>query len=333
MKKRYLLLAVSLLLLGVLWWKTGWRELWDVCRSSHGGWLAATLLMFVPQTLLSGWRWAWMVRAYQPLSGWQATELVLASSTLNVVLPSKMGDVLKGMFLRRDLPGGDATIGLMLAFFEKGLDTAALAAVMIAATIVAPPTQALGWFLVTCGGAGVGAFLVLLTRPAAAFIAKAARVDCGPKLVAKLLHKFGAAGDVILQLRSQPRRFALVLVSAVALWLLHLAQFSFALWAAGGTADTALLWSRVPMAIFVGLLPVSFAGVGTRDAAMLYLLGPRTGEGVALALGFFATLRYVVVALAGLPFILRLPLARALLGTRRNEANRWRLDRRYPGTT
>ena len=87
--------------------------------------------------------------------------------------------------------------------------------------------------------------------------------------------------------------------------MLHLAQFSFALRAAGGAADMALLWSRMPMAIFVGLLPVTFAGVGTRDAAMLYFLGPTTGMGVALALGIFATIRYVLIALCGLPFILR----------------------------
>ncbi len=60
------------------------------------------------------------------------------------------------------------------------------------------------------------------------------------------------------------------------------------------------------MAIFIGLLPVTFAGVGTRDAAMLYFLGPATGKGVALALGVFATLRYVLAGLAGLPFIVRL---------------------------
>jgi uncharacterized membrane protein YbhN (UPF0104 family) len=57
------------------------------------------------------------------------------------------------------------------------------------------------------------------------------------------------------------------------------------------------------MAIFVGLLPVTFAGVGTRDAAMAYFLAGPAGEGPALALGAFATVRYLVPALAGLPFL------------------------------
>jgi glycosyltransferase 2 family protein len=116
---------------------------------------------------------------------------------------------------------------------------------------------------------------------------------------------------VILRLRENRGRFAAILASAAILWVLHLAQFSLALRAASGSADTALLWSRVPMAIFIGLLPITFAGVGTRDAAMVYFLAATTGEGVAMALGVFATLRYVLVALAGLPFMLRLPIDRA----------------------
>jgi hypothetical protein len=109
-------------------------------------------------------------------------------------------------------------------------------------------------------------------------------------------------------MRSRPQVLATILASTLLLWGLHLFQFSLALRATGGTADTTLLWSRVPMAILIGLLPVTFAGIGTRDAAILYFLGPITGNGVALGLGVFATLRYVVVAVAGLPFIVRLPV-------------------------
>ena len=54
---------------------------------------------------------------------------------------------------------------------------------------------------------------------------------------------------------------------------------------------------------------MTFAGVGTRDAALVYFLAPSIGDGPALALGVFATLRYVVMAIAGLPFVARLPVA------------------------
>jgi len=304
-KKRFALLGLGVLILGLLWWGTGWRELWAVCRQLDPVWLAMALAMFVPQTLLSGARWSWIVGTYQPLGLVRATQLVLVSSALNVVLPSKLGDVTKGAFLHSDLPGGDTVTKITLALFEKGLDTAALALLMLGATVFAPPIEPLGWLLVACAAGGLLVFLALLSRPVAARLTQVEQT-ARMGFLGKLIRVTGRVAGVLLHLRTDPRRLATIVISAMLLWSLHLLQFSFALKAAGGTINTALLWSRVPMAIFIGLLPVTFAGVGTRDAAMLYFLGPATGKGVALALGVFATLRYVLAALAGLPFIVQL---------------------------
>jgi glycosyltransferase 2 family protein len=306
-KKRFLLLGFTLLILFLLWWRTGWVELWSVCRQLDFTWFVAALAMFVPQTLLSGARWSWIVRTYQPLGFWQATEFVLAGNALNIVLPSKLGDVAKGAFLRADLPGGDAATGLTLGLIEKGLDTAGLVTFMLAAAALAPPVEPLGWLLAVCGAGGILLFVALLSRPVAGRLASATHASHTISL-RRSISIVGRAAAVVLHLRDRPRVLAAIVATTLFLWLLHLVQFSLVLRATGGTADTALLWSRVPMAILIGLLPVTFAGIGTRDAAMLYFLAPITGNGVALALGIFATLRYIVVATAGLPLIVRLPV-------------------------
>ena len=106
MKKRLVLLGGALLILVLLWRRAGWNEIRAVCRQLDPIWFAVALAMFIPQTLLSGARWSWIVSAYQPLGFWRSTELVLASSALNVVLPSKLGDVAKGAFLRPISPVG-----------------------------------------------------------------------------------------------------------------------------------------------------------------------------------------------------------------------------------
>lgn len=305
MKKRLLLLGFTMLVLFLLWWRTGWVELWSVCRQLDATWFMAALAMFVPQILLSGARWSWIVSTYQPLGFWQATEFVLAGNALNMILPSKLGDVVKGAFLRPDLPGGDPTTGLTLGLFEKGLDTAGLTIWMLAATVVAPPTEPLGWLLAACGVGGIIILVGLLSRPVAGRLASHAhRIGTA----SRLLGIVGRAAAAILYLRNRPRVLAKVVAATLVLWLLHLIQFSLVALATSATADTALLWSRVPMTILIGLLPVTFLGIGTRDAAMLYFLGPITGNGVALALGVFAMIRYLVVAAAGLPFIVRLPI-------------------------
>jgi uncharacterized protein (TIRG00374 family) len=297
--------AAAVAILVVLWTKVGWADLGAALARLDAGWLAAALLLFVPQTWLSGARWAALVSAFQPLSVARGTAHVLAASAMNVVLPSKMGDVAKGAFLRRDRPGGDLSTGLALAAFEKGLDTASLAAWMLAACALAPPSDALGMGLAVAGAAGLLGFLLLFVRPVASALAARAKTR-RRGLLGKALRLLGAAGEAVLALRGRPGRLAAVALASLLLWGLHLLQFSLAHRAAAGTAPEALLWRSVPMAIFVGLLPVTFAGIGTRDAAMAWFLAGPAGDGAALALGAFATLRYLVPAVAGVPVLARL---------------------------
>ena len=57
------------------------------------------------------------------------------------------------------------------------------------------------------------------------------------------------------------------------------------------------------LAILAGLLPLTFAGVGTRDAALVYLYQPYFSASVGAALGILCTSRYFIPALVGLPFL------------------------------
>lgn len=298
--KRASLLAVSLLLLVWLLRRVGGGELYDVLLGLDPLWLAAAFAMFVPTTLLSAWRWQVVAADVQSLSLGRALGMVLAASAANVLLPAKLGDVGKGAFLRAEAgasagtgegdaaPGGGRAEGLALALFEKLADVAALAVWMLAAAWAWPPEREAEQLACVLGLGIVAGFAVLCAVPLGGL---AATRDFGPLSRA-------AAG--VAALRAQPGRFVAVLVASLLLWGLHLLQFQLAAWAAGAEAAPALLASRIPMAIFVGLLPVSFAGIGTRDLALVYLLGPFLGEPVALALGAFATVRYLVPAAAGL---------------------------------
>ena len=57
------------------------------------------------------------------------------------------------------------------------------------------------------------------------------------------------------------------------------------------------------LAILAGLVPLTLAGVGTRDAAAIYLFAPFMAAPAGAALGLMLTLRYVLPGLAGLPFL------------------------------
>ena len=72
----------------------------------------------------------------------------------------------------------------------------------------------------------------------------------------------------------------------------------------------------MPLAMFVGLLPISLFGVGTRDAAIIYLFSAYHPAEVMAGVGLYVSLRYFVPAAAGLPFLQHyLSLTREVGGT------------------
>jgi uncharacterized membrane protein YbhN (UPF0104 family) len=59
----------------------------------------------------------------------------------------------------------------------------------------------------------------------------------------------------------------------------------------------------LPLGLLAGLVPLTFAGVGTRDAALVFLFAPWLSTETAAALGLLATSRYILPAIAGAPFV------------------------------
>lgn len=105
------------------------------------------------------------------------------------------------------------------------------------------------------------------------------------------------------------RRGEVVALSFV-IWILHLAQIYLFFASVNALPSPAEFFCMVPLAIFIGLIPVSIAGFGTRDAALVTLL-----QGIApsavLAASFYVNLRYILPAIAGLPFLARYTFLRS----------------------
>lgn len=90
------------------------------------------------------------------------------------------------------------------------------------------------------------------------------------------------------------------------LWLGHLGQIllmAAALNVSGDATLWASLMAMIPIAIVAGLVPLTFAGVGTRDAGPVALAGGLIGTGTAAALGVLFWLRYIVPGVIGIPLL------------------------------
>lgn len=286
--KRLLPLVVSLTILAFLWWRVDLRAIVNAAAAADPVWLTAGVLAVVPLTLGTAWRFLMLCRTRLGLG--VATRLILSSSTLNLFLPSKLGDLGKAWVLDRK-HGFDPSLAVALVVLEKLLDLASL----------------LAW----------GVFALLWMRPDDAFYqAAAALVGMALLLLCALVSPWGAALPAPARLQSflgqwrqllgwfwsEPSRALSTVAVSLGLWAGHLGQFWLYARALGDVPLIANMAAGT-LSILAGLLPFTVAGIGTRDAAILFFYREWLDPGACAMLGVLATLRYVLPALAGIPFM------------------------------
>jgi uncharacterized protein (TIRG00374 family) len=300
--RRLISLAVSAALLAIIYWQIDTRHLADVIAGVDPGWLAIGLGMVVPLTVLCALRLA-LLTPPGTLGIGKAARLTLLASTLNMVLPSKMGDIAKacGVMERGRIGGAQA---LALVVFEKGWDMAGLLTWCVLALLIAPSKGPALWAVLALVSALLAVCLAVLCSPWAAHAMTEVVVRFGPRRLATGASSLSAAwSEVLGRFWGRTGRAAALVALSVFIWFLHLLQIWLFILALQAYAPFLASLFLAPLALLAGLLPLTFAGVGTRDAALVLLYQPYLSTPTAVALGILCTLRYLLPAIAGLLFI------------------------------
>lgn len=312
--KRLVALAVAVLILGWIFAHIDRSALWNNLRATRLVPFAVALFLFIPQNFIMAYRWKLMAENFIEMGWGRAIGLILAGQTMNVLLPSKMGDLTKAYFLNRagalDLPRATS-----LVVFEKMLDMGSLCLLALVGALSAslshPDTSDPAHFKSLSMLTGVLSFIVIAIVSVLYFVPherlgiyrrfeSAMGASSRFKKVYALLASTG--GVVRMLQRREARRGYLVFLS-VGLWGLHLVQIYFFFLSLNAPVPLLAFASLMPLAIFVGLLPLSLFGMGTRDAAIIFLFAPYHPAAIMAGVGLYVSLRYVIPALAGLPFL------------------------------
>jgi uncharacterized protein (TIRG00374 family) len=264
-------------------------------EGARANWLLAALAMSTGGVLLGALRWQIVLEAmHYRLGFWRSLVAVLATWPLAVVTPSRANDLLRAFVVRRTVPLAAGT-GSVLA--EKVVDMSWLLALAAAGAAL---ESLWGWSALIA--------VVLLVELAAV----ALLVTHRSKLVrfpffrsrAEKVEELFVAFDALL---ASPARLASACLVSLLIRGLTLG-ITFALLRAVGAdvdaLDTCALW---PVATLVGLIPVTLAGMGTRDATFMYLLSERghlvTRANVLAATMGYSAISVGVFAIVGLPFM------------------------------
>ncbi|MCX7964099.1 MAG: flippase-like domain-containing protein [Candidatus Sumerlaea chitinivorans] len=319
--KRAISLALTVAILALLFWKVDRAALLANLRATRWTWFSLAIFMFVPQIWAIAWRWRRMVGVFTPISWGEAVGLILASNTMNLILPSKLGDLTKGYFLART-GALDLKRAMNVVVFEKMLDVATLALVMLGGVSVlfasgaAMPVQRGAAVVAGLAGlAAVSAVAILYFIPPSAlpgFHRLLTWLNARPRF-RKIHSLLEASHETISLLQSRGARRGLICALSLLIWFFHLVQIYFFFLSLNAQPLPVFQFATlVPLAIFIGLVPLTVAGFGTRDGALISFF-PQFPPSLMLGVALYVNLRYIVPAIAGLPYLNRyLTAARAL---------------------
>lgn len=301
--KRLISLIVSLLILALIYWKIDFAGLIQVFRNCDRWWMAISLSMVLPLTMLTAWRLQQLMPAGGKLGFGEANRLILAASVLNMVLPSKMGDIAKAYFMKQR-GHLDGSLSLSLVVFEKACDMLSLLLWCVFGLILYPQKDWLFWVMTAAVALGVITGVMLLgSRKFAQIFFRIARKIL-PKKFRSKIEKLQLSWREMQQFFWQDKKQLLkITTTSIVIWFGHLLQIWFFILALNAWTPFLANLALSPLAILAGLLPLTFAGVGTRDAALIAFYSPYFAAPTAAALGLLCTSRYLLPAIGGLPFL------------------------------
>jgi len=290
---------ISLSILAVLYNKVEFHPLLELFAQIDIRFCFGILVTFVMIYVLLAWRWKVMVRPFRDITFNRSMQLIVSSSALNIIVPSKLGAFSKAYFMN-ETDRIETKSGLSAVIYEKLSDLSAMSFIYIIACLFHNRYEALVIAALVFSIVIISCFITLHFTNLFRKLSKGwgARALFPGKLV-ELTDVFYSYA----QNHGSPRKH-LVKINSITLllWMVHTLQFVFFFFALNISLPIALIATYTYCSVFVGLMPVSVAGIGTRDLTIVYLFKGIIDYNRAISIGLLCTLRYILPTLVGLPF-------------------------------
>ena len=287
--KMAILAAVTVAVLASLLYRIDVADLVATLGRADPAMLAcAALLALVLGPAFGSLRWFLLLRASgERVALATCVRILYASLPANVLTPTRAGDLLRSVFMRGSV---DVWKGMGVVLTERLVDLAVLSCMALA-----------GGLAIRLGPVTVAA-AAALALAVAVFVAAVLgiRLPLGERWGGRVRHMLEGARA----LARRPGWLVMVACASALLWTTNLAITAILFSSMGSHVGIVRVAAAMPVAIFVGLVPVTLCGMGTRDSAMVLLFAGAAPEATSLGVGFlYSLLLYWLLAIVGLPFL------------------------------
>ena len=257
------------------------------------------MIIFPPIVFTSAERWRIIISKSCNINRKEAIKLTLSGLTFSAITPSRLGDLTKAYFIKDHL---NLKRGFGSIFFEKSMDLFSLCVLSLVGIVL---SGAIG----NVSAPVLIFYLVTISIVTLFFVIDFSNIKIF-KLVLEFLSRKEKIGNVttelytfISELKKDRKMLLLIISSSLLLWFFNLIQIYFFFLCFAYFPDIELVLGLVPIAILIGMIPVTIAGMGTRDSALIILFSGYAPSSLILGVGILCSLRYWILALVGLPFI------------------------------
>ncbi|HLD06883.1 MAG TPA: lysylphosphatidylglycerol synthase transmembrane domain-containing protein [Candidatus Nanoarchaeia archaeon] len=290
--------AVSIAILAGIAATIDIHELARYFRTMNLWYLFFSFILLIPIIIIHALRYRVIIRSHYRLSLTESIQLTLVGMSLNIVTPSKLGDFGRAYALQERLP---LASGISSIIMEKYLDLFALFSLVLAAGIFVPEKTSLIWIILLLAAGFLLTSALLLCIDFSIFL---------PLIPFKKLRgAYAGLAQFANGIRRNPMQLFTIAGFSIINWTIQLFQFYLFFLTFRFPISPSLL-SLVPIAITIGMIPISFNGIGTRDSAFIFLFTGYAPASLMVGIGLCATLRNLFPGIAGLLFMKNLIIPR-----------------------
>ena len=260
----------------------------DVLRDIDWLYFILALLTMIPITILSAARWHYVISAAGYKVSFKEILMIIVSSMSLSIIPGRLGDIARSYPLRNKIPVSE-TIGTIV--LEKIIDVSLL---MI--------LSAIG--LSVIGYPFYGVILLLLTIAIFPLLNLTHKI--GYRLLPRnaITSKIHQAFEILQKIKSGKKMISMAVVSSLTSWVLTMVHVYWLFISVGVKVPFDAIFAFHPLSTFAGLLPITLAGIGIRDSAMIILFKNFASAEQSLAVGLlYGFQTYWLLAILSMPLL------------------------------
>lgn len=280
--------TITLAIFYVIFRKIDFFAVINVLSRANPIWLALVIFLSFFGIAIIAKRWQILLKMMEYNFQYkECFNLVMGALPLTSITPSKSGDLIKAYYLKGKVPAS-RTIGAVIA--ERTFDVLSLVLISLVGAIFCKKYEIIGIMI----------FIIICIIVTLFIVHKSFNLPIRESWNEKLKN----LAYSMKRLTNNKRVFVVIVVYSLFPWLLAIIQTIAFFYALKIDIPLSFTMANIPIAIFIGLIPVTLGGMGTRDAAIIFLFSEYATPSELLGVGIlFSIFKYWLMSLIGIPFM------------------------------